>query len=223
MSAKKSNNLIIVVILTACLAVSGFVQTASAQTSKPLLEENSQAEEMRDIIDIKPLEELGINYKRWAMLLGILILLALIIWGIVCYRRKKNGVVKEEIIIKRPAHEIALEGLYRLQKTNFFGPDEIKKIYFELSEIFRFYLEERYGFPASDWTSQEIAAYLNKLPELPFDIRNQANLFLVNTDLVKFAEHVPENTQVKAELQRAVQFVEATREVQTEDTENDRD
>ncbi len=166
---------------------------------------------MTDIIDIKALEPLGIDYRFWAII-GAILLTALLIAGVMIYRRRKKCPPKE-VIVKRPAHEVALEGFYRLQNSKCFGPEEIKKLYFELSELFRCYLEERYNFPASDWTSQEIISYFNKNPDWPFELKGQSELFLSSTDLVKFAEFIPEEKQIQAEIQRAIQFVEATREV----------
>lgn len=199
-------------------------QAKETQTTPIMIEVSSSmkaGKQLNDIIDIKPLETIRIDYKKWIIIGAIVLLIALLVAGISYYFKNKN-VPKEEVIIKRPVHEVALEGLYRLQNEKYYGPEEIKKLYFELSEIFRFYLEGRYDFPASDWTSEEIVAYLNKNSELTFELKNQTKQFLLNTDLVKFAEQIPKDLQIKEELERAIQFVEVTKQVpvKTEESNN---
>ncbi len=176
-------------------------------------------EEQKDIIDIKPLEEPQIDYGLWSAIIGgAAAVILLIVGGIIYYRKSKQAA---EVYVKLPAHEVALAELSKLGNVEYTDAQEIKKLYFNLSEVFRSYLENRYGFPATDWTSEEITSHINKNRELTFDLKEQSKSFLYNTDVVKFAEYTPVTEQIQDELNRAAGFVEATREVAAEEVETD--
>ena len=169
-----------------------------------------EGEQLQDIIDIKPLEPVGVNYRFWIVISLMLLVAGLAGWYLL-YRRKRQKQPRRPEQMKRPAHETALSRLRQLQERDCAGPEQVKRLYFTLSEIFRSYLEQRYQFPASDWTSEEIIAYLNKNGELSFALKSQAREFLENTDLVKFAELLPSPEQIRAEIQRAIDFVQASK------------
>jgi hypothetical protein len=192
------------------------------QTSQIFVEvkpDTPARERQKDIIDIKPLEEPQINYLLWLTVIGGAVTAGLLVaGGIICYRRRKKG---GEATVKPPAHEAALAELNKLKGVKYNDVQEIKRLYFNLSEIFRRYLEERYGFPATDWTSEEIISQTNKNRELTFELKEQSKLFLHNTDLVKFAESIPGDEQIQEELNRAISFVEATKEVTVEGSQAD--
>jgi hypothetical protein len=192
------------------------------QTAQIFVEVKSaipEGEEQKDIIDIKPLELPKVDYVLWAAIISdAVVMVLLIIWGIRYYQKRKGS---GEIVVKPPAHEVALSELKRLKAVTCTDEQAIKKLYFDLSEIFRCYLEERYGFPATDWTSEEIVSQINQNRELPFELKQQSKSFLSNTDMVKFAEYIPEARQIQEELERAIGFVEATKEVIVEEIQPD--
>ncbi len=204
-------SLFLVISLSVC---KGEAQTAvKIQPTPPAAVKSAvaTAEKQKDIIDIKPLEKLKIDYLWWAMVIGgVVMLLLLIMAGVFYYRKRKKP---KQPIIELPPHEIALAELNKLKTMKCTDVEEIKKLYFELSETFRRYLEGRYNFPATDWTSEEITNYINHNRELDFKLKEQSKSFLSNTDIVKFAEYIPGKTQIKQELERAISFVEATKEV----------
>lgn len=176
-------------------------------------------EEQQDIIDIKSLEEPQIDYVLWSGIIGgVVILLLLIVLGVIYYRKRKRA---GEVVVKPLAHEVALAELNKLKGKKHADVQEIKKMYFRLSEIFRCYLEDRYSFPATDWTTEEIISQANRNQDLTFELKEQAKTFLLNTDIVKFAEYVPEETQMHEELGRAISFVTATKEVIMEEARAD--
>ncbi|MBI5788972.1 MAG: hypothetical protein HZA78_08980 [Candidatus Schekmanbacteria bacterium] len=197
----------LILLLPTFFVTNGYCQTASAKPQAKA--------EMTDIIDIKPLEEIGLNYKFWALFSGALLLAALLITLLVYFLRKRKKIAQEKLL-NRPAHEVALEGMRQLQDQKIYGPEEIKRLYFELSEVFRTYLEKRYQFPATDWTTEEIVVLLGKNYQLSFDLKKQAKAFLTNTDLVKFAELVPAEDDIHDEIQRAIKIIEGTKEIPLE-------
>jgi hypothetical protein len=182
------------------------------QTSQIFVEVKSSAsasDHQKDIIDIKPIEAPKTDYLYRAFLIGGgLLICVLCVLGIIYYRKRKRG---DKSVIRPPAHEVALAELNKLKKIKYNNIEEIKKVYFALSEIFRRYMEERYDFPATDWTAEEIIAWTNQCRDLTFELKAQSRSFLINTDIVKFAKTLPGEEQINEELNRAICFVEATK------------
>ncbi len=95
----------------------------------------------------------------------------------------------EEVIVIRPAHEIALEKLDRL-KTEKPWETDIKEYQSDLTFVAREYLENRYNIPALELTTEEI---LSKLKTVEFPDVHERDLkeILTMADLVKFAKARP--------------------------------
>ncbi len=214
-----------IISLSLVISLSGCKKEAASDTEvqaqPPVAVQSAMptAEKQQYIIDIKPLEKLKIDYVWWACVIGgVVIVLLLILGGIIYYRRRKKI---QEVVIKLPPHEVALTELNKLRAMKCADAKAIKKLYFELSETFRHYLEGRYGFPATEWTSEEITYHINRTRDLNFELKEQSKSFLSNTDLVKFAEYLPQEAQIQEELNRAISFVEATKEVIVEGSQAD--
>ena len=67
-----------------------------------------------------------------------------------------------------------------------------KRFYFSLNEIFRGYLERDFGFLATDCTTEEILPHLKRLAKWQDKEKSWSQKFLMETDLVKFSDWVPE-------------------------------
>ena len=63
-----------------------------------------------------------------------------------------------------------------------------QRSFFELSEIFRRYLENRYDFPAQEWTTEEITSHFKNFSDLSERQKLQTRTLLVKIDKVKFAK-----------------------------------
>jgi len=187
-------------------------ETKQIQTSQIFIHVKSVMDkDMEDIIDIKP----PIEWLNLILLIAAGLAAAALVAAGVAYSRRKKEEAKE-IIIKPAAHEIALAKLNGLMNMSRSKPEEMQEFYFSMSEIFRAYLEERYNFPATDWTSEEIVPRLYENQDLADTQKEQSQTFFTNTDLVKFAYAIPAETVAVQELERAIQFVEATKEIPAE-------
>lgn len=84
------------------------------------------------------------------------------------------------------AHVRALRALKQLRSGGLLQRGETQTFAYELSGIFRRYLERRFGFPAEEWTTTEI---LQGLPEPLRAVRREGDIqqVLDATDLVKYA------------------------------------
>jgi len=175
-------------------------------------------ETAKDIKDIKPLAAIKRSYT---LLIGLsvtgLLLLALIIGGIYFYRTKY---LKTKTPPTRPAHELALEELGRLQKEGLIEKGIYKEHYFVLSEVFRKYLERRFHFQAVEKTTEEIFPEILKLKGFDERVKSSAKQFLYHTDLVKFAKYIPDTQEVDREHQEAVNFINETKEEQVDQSQS---
>ncbi len=106
----------------------------------------------------------------------------------------------------RPAWEIALEELDRIVKADHVGQGELGVQYVEVTETLRRYLENRYGVPALESTTDELAPRLEQLA-LDADARTRIVDILREADLVKFAKARPEAAAARALEARARELV----------------
>ena len=168
--------------------------------------------EPRDIHDIKPIAGAA---PWWYRYLGPVagLLLAGLIAGWLVERWVKKHRLKPKAPPPPPPvsiQELALRELQRLYDLGYLDQGRFRELYFELSEIFRRYLGARYGFPALDWTTEEIAWALNRHPEAPAEIRARACELLNETDLVKFARVPVSAEQALAHMKAVAEFVRRT-------------
>ncbi len=109
----------------------------------------------------------------------------------------------------RPAWEIALEELERIARAGHVGRGELKEQYVETSDALRRYLENRWGVPALESTTDELRAPLERIA-LDRELRARMVDLLAEADLVKFAKARPEAQAADALVDRVREIVAAT-------------
>lgn len=176
------------------------------------------SEEM-PIADIKPAIDPPFDWKRFLMILGIVLLaLALVgiaIWRYIVYRRNRKKVVVEEKVveIKKTPQEIALEKLEQIRIEKIWQQGRVKEYYTQLTDVLREYLEGRFGVVAFERTSSEI---IDSLAFARKDYPEQIVLLqriLSTSDMVKFAKLIPDFSTHTDVITESVRFVEETKEV----------
>ena len=156
--------------------------------------------------DLEP--QVGLPTIPWLWILGGLVLVALIVWLVLRRRRRpRAAVVPIERI--RPAHEVALEALRRLELEHLPIDGKFEAFYVRLSEILRRYLEDGFGVAALEETTEEI---LFDLDRHGFDrlTLKQVGELCNESDLVKFAKHEPTVEDCKRAIERVRDFVVGT-------------
>jgi hypothetical protein len=161
----------------------------------------------------KPPEPVWMRSWLW---LGLLAALAAVVAAIVLLRklRKKQ---REEAARPPPPpkpHEVAFHRLKALRLRAPWRTGAGRAAIFELSEIVRVYLGERFGFNAIDLTSDELVAGL-KAREAGGAQGLEAAAFARQVaweDLVKFARVEPTEAECLAAIEFASQLVERTQE-----------
>lgn len=166
------------------------------------------APETADIRDIKGPEAVPRDLRPWVVAGGALaVLLALVLaWRWLRARRRRAVVVPRP----RPAHEVAAEALRALRARRLPELGEWKEFYSALSGIVRHYLEDRFRVRAPEMTTEEFLAATARGGALEGTHRALLGEFLVESDLVKFARHVPALGDAERAFTAAERFVGET-------------
>lgn len=175
-------------------------------------------DEMTDILDIE--EIFSFPWDEVFLISGItlliLILLVVAYYLIRWWFRRRALENRDELL---PPHEKVFLELERLEKQKFLERGDFRKYFYFLSEIFRRYLFERFGYPALEKTTYEISPDFNLRMGLPDELGSMAKSFLNNADLVKFGNYEPGKRIAQKEKGKIVKFVNATIPVEPEPEE----
>lgn len=161
--------------------------------------------EATDIRDIKPLRHPASRIPWVWIAVGTGVVLIIVV--IVVLLRRRSQIVPPP----PPPHEIAFAALDALRATEWTDPEAVRRFYFAISHTLREYVEGRWELNATDLTSEEIIANLDTISDLEVSQVDQLQTFLVDTDQVKFAKHVPVQEEIEGTYERALSFVESTR------------
>jgi len=115
-------------------------------------------------------------------------------------RRTREGLHRVQV----PPHIAAEQEIHELASQNIFEKGQVKEFYFRFSEILRRYLEALRGFPAAEYTTQEIALSI----QAPED--RQILPLLHDADLVKFADLNPTTAKKNDEIEQALAYIRKT-------------
>jgi hypothetical protein len=161
-----------------------------------------------DIRDIKGPEAVPLDLRLlYAGVATLAVLLgAWLAWRRLRARRQRATVAPPP----RPPHEIAVEALRALRARRLPELGEWKEFYSTLSGIVRHYLEDRFRVRAPEMTTEEFLAATARDGALEGAHRALLGEFLVESDLVKFARHVPALGDAERAFTAAERFVDET-------------
>ena len=165
--------------------------------------------EPTDIKDIKDIVEVDRNWVPWFFWGLNIILLTIVLYLLWKNRNAKhpNPTKKSPVL---STHEIAFRELDTLKNKGLLERGNAREHFFELSEILRRYLGERYLFPALDWTTEEITEHFKNQEKVELATRTEANRILKKSDLIKFAraQALPETDEIES----VRTFIKSTKE-----------
>jgi hypothetical protein len=166
------------------------------------LGEDAEEAQLKPIQGIIPTRNLILTYLYLASGLfgaSIITVLVLMWW----YKRGRPHEVSV-IIPEDPPHVLAKREIEELNAQGLFEKGHFKAFYFRFSEILRRYLEALRGFPAAEFTTEEIAACIREEQDrmlLPM---------LQQADLVKFADTIPTADRKEQEVRWALTYIQET-------------
>lgn len=140
---------------------------------------------------------------------GILLLLALVIYLIIRFTKKKPvEVVEQKTLV--PPHILALEQLDKIKTEQIWKEGKTKEYYSAITDTVRLYIEGRFGVQALELTTDEI---MRAFKSQVVDALSKEKLqqLLVLADLVKFAKQVPIEQEHNLALQNAFDFINGTK------------
>ncbi len=154
--------------------------------------------------DIKPLKPIRLQwYDILIPLAGLALIVALIVL-LAKYFKKKAKQENMPVIVedKTPIYDKAMALLMELKRKEYLEKGRFLQYYFELSHVFRYFLEGYYNFNALEMTTNEIQENL-KIDSMK--IKHDIIDLLKEMDKIKFADYKPEVHQA----QSATEFVES--------------
>lgn len=144
--------------------------------------------------------------------LGIVGLIALAVWLIVRYARKRG----DEAEKTEPAHIVALRKLDRYRGSKMWTPEKQKAFYSGITDTLREYMDARYNIGAMEMTTAEIMQSLKKT-DVSDELQSGLKDLFERADFVKFAKHTASDEDNAAALPLAVRFVTSTYQSDLED------
>lgn len=162
----------------------------------------------------KDVWEMSLTWEDWqsSALYFVLLLLvaALLAWVTIRYINNKPIIRIVKVKPKLPAHIVALNEIERIKGDNQWRVSgNTKEYYTALTDALREYLNERFGFNATEMTTDEIVDNLQKVQEKE-SVKELHELLQV-ADLVKFAKFNPPMNENDRNLINAMEFVERTK------------
>jgi hypothetical protein len=157
---------------------------------------------------LKPQQAVGSPSLAWlCLLLGIGIVAA----GIYALKRyvKNKGKGKKEALPK-PPYEEAMAALALLDEKQYLSKGMVREYVFELSDIFKRYIERRFEINAAEFTTEEMLDWTKRSTLEPPD-RKIAEWFFSTADPVKFAKWLPDTDTLYRFGKDVRQFIEQTR------------
>ncbi|MFW6020277.1 MAG: hypothetical protein ACOCPM_06820 [Bacteroidales bacterium] len=170
----------------------------------------------KEIKPIKGIYEEPLKFRDF--LPWLLVALALLIITALVYfylKKKKQKTIDKPVPVKPalPPAEEAIRRMEELEAKKLWQNNQTKRYYIELTAIVRHYIERRFDVDAEELTSREI---LEKIKPLATeDAYNKLKSLLELADLVKFARVIPLPDENAHSAKSAKQFVEITREDET--------
>lgn len=165
------------------------------------------------IRDIKPALEEPFDwheylpYIYWSI--AALVLVALIVFLVYKYGRKKEVVIKE-VKPQEPPHVTALASLENIRQKKLWQEGRYKEYHTLISDTLRQYIEGRYGVQAMELTSDEILKVMNS-QVIDGISKEKLRQVLTLADYVKFAKVTPIDVENELSLVNAFDFVNGTK------------
>ncbi|MBC7474544.1 MAG: hypothetical protein H7263_09660 [Candidatus Sericytochromatia bacterium] len=167
----------------------------------------------KEIEDIKPLEKINVFDTNLVIFIVIIVIVAII--GLYFLIKKLRRPEKDLL-----AHELAYKQLDALKKSKLDNQEETKEFYFNLSEIVRRYLKNRFEISALEKTSQALNKEIQNNHEIDKNQKIFINSFLEKTDFYKFTDAISSPDSAYQLFDNAYNFVNETKKIPEPEKKN---
>ncbi len=147
------------------------------------------------------------GFLLYLLLAALTIILA--VYLLVRYHDDRPILKKIKIEPKVPAHIRALSLFEELRQSGSSHGEDSKAYYTQLTDILREYINERFGFNATEMTSYEILEHLEESRDK--ESLSELRDLLSTSDMVKFAKFKPMLNENDRNLVSALEFVNETK------------
>ncbi len=145
----------------------------------------------------------------WLFILLIIFAIAFA-WVLIRYINNKPVIRIVKIKPKLPSHVVALKEIERIKADDKWRAGGMNKEYYtELTDAIREYLNDRFGFNATEMTTGEIVDNLMRVSDK--ETIKELEELLVMADLVKFAKFEPAMNENDRNILNAIEFVNRTK------------
>lgn len=153
--------------------------------------------------------QLAVEISWWWYIAGGVIVIAIIaIIAVVVLRRCRDSEIER---IYKGAHELAYERLSELERQGYVEAGMLKEFYEGVSNVLRYYIEDRFTLKAPEHTTEEFLYELQYSYVLSTEDKDSVGQFLRHCDLVKFARQEPTEVEVNGSVKLVKGFVDRTR------------
>lgn len=156
-----------------------------------------------DIKDIIEVEAPATQYIKWVLLaLGLLLIVALLIWYI-RKKRNKQPVPISDTVSKLSPLEEALQALKSLKEESLTP----KQLHTKMNDILRWFVYRKHGFTSMQKTNGELITQLEKMKMPQHDFIELVQVLRMS-DAVKFAKFIPDEKENEHSFQVIKKTVE---------------
>ncbi len=146
---------------------------------------------LKDYHDIKEIIEVP-SADQLYIIIAIAAFTLLSLIGLIYHLRKKwqRKIIIPSVIAGRNPYDWAMEEFGKLKKLKPNGDAEVKLAYSQLDEVYRTYVQEKFGVHALQQTSNELMQQLQQTQLVNENIQQYASTVRL-IDVVKFAKYLP--------------------------------
>jgi hypothetical protein len=163
-----------------------------------------------DIKDLKTQQTAGKAPIWWIIV--IIIVVAIIITLIIINRLKSNSNLKNAGSPLLPPYEEAMSLIHELERKKYIDRGLYREYVFEVSEILKRYIERRFTINASEFTTEEMLAWLG-VSGLDTKLKQLIEWFFRTSDPIKFARQIPDLSTTERFMKETLEFLNATRPI----------
>ena len=150
------------------------------------------------------------------LFIALLLLGTAFVWMLIRYMNNKPIIRIVKIKPKLPSHVVALKEIERIKSDDKWRTGGLSKEYYtELTDAIREYLNDRFGFNATEMTTGEIIDNLMRVSDK--ETFKELEELLTMADLVKFAKFEPAMNENDRNILNAIEFVNRTKIVESEE------